>query len=156
MGARRKWTDYLSSMGAQRPLLEPEEIPEQPKRRRPGSFPKPRPLEKDIKTAIVQCLKLHPAVIPESVTVVGVSGGQIMRRDGSLTPWRRWGEPGTPDLVGRLRDGRKFRIEVKTPARRREVSEEQREMLDETIAAGGIAGVATSVEEAIAIVEGRG
>jgi len=98
---------------------------------------------------------MHPEVL--TVSIVGVSAGRIEKPDGSRTPWCRWGEPGTPDIVGMLKGPppRRFRIEVKTPQRRFAVTREQQARLDETIAAGGLAGVATSVEEAFAIVEGR-
>lgn len=150
MKFRRAWTDFADRKHVQPVLFEP---PEQPKRRRAGTVKPPRMLEKDIKTAILNALRAHPLVL--EVSVVGVSSGRIVRPDGSRTAWRRWGEAGTPDIVGRIKDRRRFRIEVKTPARRNTVTPEQRERLDETIAAGGLAGVATCVEEAFAIVEGR-
>ena len=150
MTSRRAWTDFADRQHVQPALIEP---PAQPKRRRSGTVKPPRPLEKDIKTAIFNALSAHPLVL--EVAVVGVSSGRIVRPDGSRTAWRRWGEAGTPDIVGRIKDRRRFRIEVKTPARRNTVTPEQRERLDETIAAGGLAGVATSVQEAVAIVEGR-
>ncbi len=150
MPARKQWTDMLAMRHLQPALFE---HPVQPKRRRSGTVKPPRPLEKDIKKEIFNSLRAHPLVL--EVSVVGVSSGRMVRPDGSRTVWRRWGEAGTPDIVGRLKDLRRFRIEVKTPARRNTVSPEQRERLVETIAAGGLAGVATSVEEAFEIVEGR-
>ena len=152
MTSRRAWTDFAGRRHVQPVLFEP---PEQPKRRRAGTVKPPRLLEKDIKTAILNALRAHPLVL--EVSVVGVSSGRIVRPDGSRTPWRRWGEAGTPDIVGRLkgRPPRRFRIEVKTPSRRNTVTPEQRDRLDETVAAGGLAGVACSVKEALAIVEGR-
>lgn len=156
-GSRRKgWTDYMATSAVQAPLIDAGELPAQPKRRRPGTIKPPRPLEKDIKTAIFNALSAHPLVL--EVDVVGVSSGRMVRPDGSRTAWRRWGEAGTPDIVGSLKEGcppRRFRIEVKTPSRRNMVTPEQRARLDETVAAGGLAGVACSVEEALAIVEGR-
>ena len=155
-GSRKGWTDYMATSAVQPPLVPAEAIPEQPKRRRPGTIKPPRLLEKDIKRAIYNALDAHPLVL--DVAVVGVSSGRMVRPDGSRTAWRRWGEAGTPDIVGSLKEGsppRRFRIEVKTPSRRNAVTPEQRERLDETVAAGGLAGVACSVEEAVAIVEGR-
>ena len=152
MTSRRAWTDFAGRRHVQPVLFEP---PEQPKRRRAGTVKPPRLLEKDIKTAILNALRAHPLVL--EVSVVGVSSGRIVRPDGSRTAWRRWGEAGTPDIVGRLKGcpPRRFRIEVKTPSRRNTVTPEQRDRLDETVAAGGLAGVACSVKEALAIVEGR-
>ena len=57
-------------------LFEP---PAQPKRRRSGTVKPPRPLEKDIKTAIFNALSAHPLVL--EVAVVGVSSG------GSCARW---------------------------------------------------------------------
>ena len=156
MTRRKAWTDYMATSAVQPPLVAADDLPPQPKRRRPGTIKPPRPLEKDIKTAIYNALDAHPLVL--EVAVVGVSSGRMVRPDGSRTAWRRWGEAGTPDIVGSLKEGstpRRFRIEVKTPARRNAVTPEQRERLDETVAAGGLAGVACSVEEAVAIIEGR-
>jgi hypothetical protein len=154
--ARKRWTDFVAPSSIQPALFDSETLRSaQPKRRRPGTIKPPRPLEKDIKTAIFNALSAHPLVL--DVCVVGVSSGQMVRPDGSRTAWRRWGEAGTPDIVGRLKGcpPRRFRIEVKTPLRRNTVTPEQRDRLDETIAAGGLAGVACSVKEALAIVEGR-
>lgn len=150
MTSRQAWTDKLAGSSFLQPALF--DAPEQPKRRRPGSISKPVLLEKQIKTMIVKALELHPLVA--RVAVIGTSAGSLLRPGGSKSPWRRWGEPGTPDLCGKLKDGRVFRIEVKTPARRNTVTEEQQERLLETVLAGGLAGVATSIEEAFAIVEG--
>ena len=149
MTSRRAWTDYLSTKKVNDPLFDKST---KSKKRKKGTTKPPKPLERDIKRMIVQALKLHPLVA--EVKVVGVSCGQVKRPDGSLTAWRQWGEAGTPDIVGRLKDGRRFRIEVKTPARRNCVSPAQREMLDETVAAGGLAGVACSIEDAFRIIDG--
>jgi len=62
---------------------------------------------------------------------------------------------GRVDLDGFTRDGRVIAIEVKRPATRNALTDEQRQYLEQVRAAGGLAGVATSVEEAVAIVEGR-
>ena len=147
--SRKGWTDLYADRN--QPALF--DAPAQPKRRKKGTTKPPKPLERDIKRMIVQALRLHPQVA--EVNVIGVSCGQVKRPDGSLTAWRQWGEAGTPDLVGRLKDGRRFRIEVKTPARRHLVSPEQREMLAETRAAGGLAGVACSIDDAYRIIEDR-
>jgi hypothetical protein len=66
------------------------------------------------------------------------------------------GQKGMADICGKLKDGRRFAIEVKKKETRNRLSYEQREFLADYIKRGDLAGVATSVEEAFAIVEGRG
>jgi len=58
---------------------------------------------------------------------------------------------GIPDIVGVL-GGRFFAIEVKVPGNR--ATRLQSLTLSRIEAAGGIAGVATSVDEALALIEG--
>lgn len=59
---------------------------------------------------------------------------------------------GTSDLIGcRRSDGRFVALEVKTPAGR--LREEQERFLDAVRAAGGIAGMVRSAEEAIHVLE---
>jgi hypothetical protein len=59
------------------------------------------------------------------------------------------------DLDGFTVDGRVIAIEVKRPSTRNDLSNEQRDYLDQVRRAGGLSGVATCYEEAAAIVEGR-
>ncbi len=56
---------------------------------------------------------------------------------------------GSSDLVGIAPDGRFLAVEVKRPQGR--VTAEQRRFVDAVIAAGGIAGIARSVDEALAL-----
>lgn len=60
---------------------------------------------------------------------------------------------GYPDIMGVV-DGQFYGIEMKTPQRRDEVSELQQVRLDQLMGAGAICGVATSPDEAEAIVRG--
>ena len=60
--------------------------------------------------------------------------------------------PGSADLVGLSNTGRFIAIEVKTPGGRG-LSDEQRMWLDLVRRMGGVAGVARSVDEALALVE---
>ena len=147
--SRKGWTDLYADRN--QPALF--DAPVQPKRRKKGTLKPPKPLERDIKRMIFQALKLHPLVA--EVEIISVGCGQMHRPDGTPTAWHRWGEPGTPDIKGKIKSGQVFRIEVKTPARRHLVSPEQREMLAETRAAGGLAGVACSIDDAYRIIEDR-
>lgn len=61
---------------------------------------------------------------------------------------------GHADIQGiRRKDGRFIAIEVKMPNRRKNVTTLQEDFLSEIKARGGIAGVATSHEEALSIIE---
>lgn len=75
--------------------------------------------------------------------------GVYMTRDG------RWVTAGlcrgSSDIIG-LVDGRFVAIEVKSKIGR--VSSDQQRFIDIVIESGGIAGVARSIDEAVAIVEG--
>jgi len=83
--------------------------------------------------------------------VVRVNVGRFQMADG------RWFDTGLPvgfsDLAGhRAGDARAFYIEVKTPTGR--VRPEQQRFIDAMRARGAIAGVARSVDEAVALVAG--
>ena len=65
----------------------------------------------------------------------------------------RLAAPGVSDLIGWTEGGRFVAIEVK--AGRRQPTDEQAAFLDLVRRSGGLAGVARSVEEARAILEGR-
>ena len=149
--ARKKWTDFAAKASIQPALFE---APEQPRRRRAGTCKKPSIPEKDIQRSIVSGLKSHPAVRPETVERTGVYKGRVVRADGSIG-YAMAGQKGMADICGKLKDGRRFAIEVKRKETRNGLSDEQREFLADYIKRGDLAGVATSVEEAFAIVEGR-
>ncbi len=59
---------------------------------------------------------------------------------------------GSPDLIGWTKLGRFLAVEVKTSSGR--LTKHQRQFLDAIIAAGGIAGVARSVGDAVEIIQG--
>lgn len=65
----------------------------------------------------------------------------------------RMGEPGTPDYVGYLSDGRFFGMEIKDPAGKTDSDREklQNDRLSDIRACGGIAIKVSSVEEAVSI-----
>ena len=105
--------------------------------------PSGKPLEADILRDILKALRAHPAV----ATVERRQSGVF--RDGNR--FVRVGQRGLPDISGMLHGGRAYAIEVKRPGRL--ADERQAEYLNRIQAAGGCAGVASSVSEAIAIVE---
>ena len=64
------------------------------------------------------------------------------------------GQAGSPDVMGmRKSDGCFIGIEIKLPKRRKNVTEKQEMFLENIRLNGGIAGVATTPEEALEIVE---
>jgi hypothetical protein len=63
------------------------------------------------------------------------------------------GRAGVSDVIGVSKTGRFIAIEVKTPERRKYVTEAQQMFLEDIKRHHGIAGVATSEGEALAIVE---
>lgn len=71
---------------------------------------------------------------------------------GDLFVFKVWGSEhmmaGLPDLVGCV-EGRFFGLEVKLPSERKNVSARQELVLGWILAAGGIAGVVCSKEEAV-------
>ena len=148
---RRAWSDYVATQHVQPPLFEP---PAQPKRRVKGKARHRRdPLEKDIQKLILAALRLHPMVARIERTNTGA--GKLMGKGGGTSRFIRFGFPGQPDLSGLATDGRVIAIEIKRHSTRNNVSPEQRAYLDQVRDAGGYAGVATSVEEAFALLEAQ-
>lgn len=151
---RRAWTDLSSAPHVQPALFDPVAVADaQPKRRRPGSAKRPALLEREIQSVILAALKLHPKVA--RIERINVMAGRLMGKDGSASRFMRSCAKGRVDLDGFSVDGKVIAIEVKRPHTRKNVSAEQMDYLGSVRAAGGLAGVATSVEEAFAIVEGR-
>lgn len=127
--------------------------PEQPKRRRPGTVRKVEASEIAIQRAILTALSLHPLVA--RVERINVMAGRLLAKDGKTSRFMRSCRKGRVDIDGFTKYARVIAIEVKRPSRRNTATPEQKEYLDQVRAAGGLAGVACSVEDALAIVEGR-
>lgn len=101
--------------------------------------------EAQVLKAIRSALSLHPNV------------GMIFRMQSGVFSegYRkiRVGQVGAADLMGVLKNGQAFAIEVKRE-KGGQLSDAQRRYLNTVLASGGKAGVARSVEQAIAIIEG--
>ena len=110
-------------------------------RKRSARRPSGKPLERDVLKAIVQRLRLDPRVAKVERNQSGVF------QDGNR--YIRVGTRGKLDLTVYLKSGRYAEIEVKRPGGKPEPHQQQR--IDEIRSQGGIAGCATSPEEAIAI-----
>lgn len=101
--------------------------------------------EQEIQKKILAELDRHAfvswAYITCAGTVKGYTGGRPFRI----------GPNGLLDILGQLRDGRLFSIEVKRPGQ--EPTKEQYAMIDKINNNGGVAGWATSKEEGLAIID---
>ncbi len=87
---------------------------------------------------------------------INVMAGRLIGKDGRSSRFMRSCQAGRVDLDGFTTDGRVIAIEVKRPQTRNNLTIGQTDYLDAVRAAGGLAGVATCVEEAFAIVEQKG
>ncbi len=114
-----------------------------------AQLPKPRaarrpsgkPLERDVLKAIMQALRRDPRVATCERQQSGVF------REGNR--WIRVGTPGVLDIKGMLVGGRAFEIEVKRPGGAPDPRQQRR--IDALRANGAVAGCATSVDEALAL-----
>ena len=147
---RLAWTDFAATRSAQPTLFEPAE---QPKRRLPGTVRRPELRESAIQSMIIDALRLHPLV--KRADRVNVGAGRFARSDGSAGRFVRYGLRGQSDIDGRMKDGRQIAIEVKRPSNRNGATQAQLDYIAEVREGGGLAGVAWSVETALAIIEGK-
>ena len=148
--ARKKWTAFAAKASIQPALFE---APEQPRRRRAGTCKKPSIPERDILSQILGALLLHPLVA--HIERINVMAGRLIGKDGKPSRFMRSCRRGRVDLDGFTKNGRVIAIEVKRPSTRGQLTAEQIDYLRQVRMSGGLAGVATSVQEAVAIVEGR-
>lgn len=136
--ASQKASDLYADM-ADKPRMD-YAIPSPPKKRTRSASGKP--LEKHILKAVLQALRAHPKVSFAWRMQSGVF------QDGDR--FVRVGTKGLPDIVGMLRGGRLFAIECKSASG--SVTSEQSAWLVAVRDNGGIAGVARSVEDALALI----
>lgn len=102
--------------------------------------------ERDLCNAIVDSLNYRGCLVwrenAGGMPIEGKTGRRFIRMAAG----------GTPDIIGMDSKGRFIGIEVKMPKRRSNVTELQQAFIMDIKRHGGIAGVATSIEEAWAIV----
>lgn len=134
--------DFLADM-AGKPRMDIE-IPPAPKKRQP-SKQSTLPLERDVMKEIILALRADELVafVWREQSGVFEDGGHIIRV----------GFVGKPDLIGMLVDGRFFAIEVKRPGGK--ATAEQTLVLNTIRQKNGIAGIAQSAEEALAIIHSK-
>ena len=146
---RNQQTEALYAALSGKPARELP-IPPEPKKR-PKREPSPaeqrQPSEAEILRAIIQLLHRHPRV----AKVWRQNSGTFAERnrDGSMRYVRANTAKGMSDIMGVLRDGRTLAIEVKSRTGRMRPGQE--EFLASIRAAGGVAGVCRSVEDAVAL-----
>ncbi len=113
--------------------------------------------ERDTQTSILLELSHGPTRLLRINAGVAWQGTVIERTEHRLVLARpyaiRLAAPGVSDLIGWTEGGRFVAVEVKGPRGR--VTAEQAAFLDLVRRSGGLAGVARSVEDAWAILEGR-
>ena len=142
---RNQQTEALYAALAGRPVREIE-IPPEPKKR-PKREPSTEPSEAEILRAILALLKRHPRVAQCWRQNSGTF--QERNRDGAVRYIRANTARGMSDIMGVLKDGRTLAIEVKSRTGRMRPGQE--EFLASIRAAGGVAGVCRSVEDAVAL-----
>jgi hypothetical protein len=141
---------FYASTADNEPQFQVTLAPKRERIRRPVDNKPVAPLEKDIQRAILQAIGLRRDV----VFVGRFNRGQAVagNADGSTryTPFNS--VPGFPDIHGLLVGGKAFYIEVKRPPPNYEKpSTTQQDFLDAARTGGAYAGVAVSVEEALAL-----
>lgn len=109
------------------------------------------PTEAQVMRSIIERLRRHPNVV--MVERMNTGAGRVLRKDGTASQWMRFGFPGCPDVVAWLKDGRTAWIEVKRPSG--VVREAQAAFIDVCLAHGIPAGIARSMDDAVAIIEAR-
>lgn len=116
--------------------------------------PVPPPRESALLAAVLELLAVHPRVACAWRNNVGAMSRTYRTTDGDLRRYfvRFGGGRGAPDILGFLRDGaRLLAIEVKRQGEK--ATAEQMAFLELVASHGGAAGVAYTVDDAIAIVE---
>jgi hypothetical protein len=104
--------------------------------------------------AVHDLLRVHPRVS----WFMRLNSGAVQDGDRYTVFYRLYlrGKPvrtkGASDYLGQLIDGRIFLLECKRPSVKRG-TDEQHELLDACVSAGGIAGIVRSVEDAQALLE---
>lgn len=110
--------------------------------------------EGKIQTAIMCALQTHPLV---AWAMTMSTGTHLLKKRGVIkvgyycTAFEKQ-KTGIPDLIGQLKDGRFFGIEVKAPGKR--PKPEQFEFIEYSNKFGGVAGWADNVQDALLIIEG--
>lgn len=148
---RNQQTEALYAALSGKPMREYPIPPEPTKRasRKPAPAEQKELSEAEILKAILQLLRRHPKVALAWRQNSGTF--QERNRDGSVRYIRANTQRGMSDIMGALMDGRALAIEVKSRTGRMRPGQE--EFLASIRAAGGVAGVCRSVDDAVRLLE---
>lgn len=124
--------------------LPPVQVQLRPKKPKPvRKIQLAPPKERDILAGVLKLTSRHPKVRRAWRNNTGMMS--VMKRR------IRFGLPGSPDVIGFLRDGRFLAIEVKAPGKR--PTPEQMRFLVDVAGAGGVAGCVRTLDEAFQLLE---
>lgn len=114
---------------------------------RRGEMIDTRPLERDVQSAVLKALNLHPLV----AWVFRMNTGGVWREDeqGKKT-YIKYGWVGMLDITGQLKDGRRLDVECKRIGEK--ATPEQQATIDRINQSRGLAFVAHSVDDVYAAI----
>lgn len=139
-----KALNYYAQSFGKGPVFDLEPAPEVT----PRAERKPQPgPESSVLAAVLKVLAIHPAV----AWVRRMNTGAFKIGDGRNARFFRAGFVGCSDVIGQMKDGRFLAVECKSAVGK--LSEPQRNFIDTVRAAGGVAGVARNVDEALLIIK---
>lgn len=130
---------YYAALTGKTPMFEDME-PDPVTQRRKSADPEKRPLEKEVQKAVLKLLRSHPAVH----WVARINSGTFVEGDRFI---QSNSQKGMSDILGMLKGGRMIAVEVKRPGEK--ANPHQKEFLDLINAGGGLAFVATSVDDVL-------
>jgi hypothetical protein len=108
--------------------------------------PQPGP-EAGVLSAVLKALAIHPAV----AWVRRMNTGAVKVGSGPSARFVRFGFTGCSDILGQMKDGRLLAVECKSD--KGKLSEAQVNFIDTVRAAGGVAGMARSIDDALLIIK---
>ena len=117
---------------------------DKPERVRSAPVRRPGATESQVLTAVLAFLRRHPAVAWCERMNVGAFEAEDR--------WIKYGFVGLSDILGQMKDGRILCVECKRERGGR-VSPAQQEFIDRVRAHGGVAGIVTSVDEAVLLIK---
>ena len=147
--ASKRANDMMADL-AGKPRLDYGDMIREPVKRA-AKQPSAEPLESDVQKAIIHYLKLH-----QKVAWVARFNSGVMRSEynGKESFTRFSTQAGLSDVLGMMYGGQLFALEVKRPpfsGPRNSREQAQAQFLGDIRAGGGLAGFATSIEDARAI-----
>ncbi|AZG12014.1 hypothetical protein ACUXAV_004907 [Cupriavidus metallidurans] len=136
MGKRLSEKEYEALLGRAQKTSTPVVPQEKPTKRAARAKPTdpPSPRETKVLLACMELLEQHPSV----AWVMRMNTGVAVYGEGDQKRFVRFSIPGVSDIVGQLKDGRFFAVEVKRPGK--EPTDDQWAFLQNVAQNGGLAG----------------